>query len=92
MAQKIGILAADSVLIPIIIGKGDGTASLAFDASNQATSLNQEVRQVFLVHLQVRKTPVAVTVYTSREAAGEENTKAMNSENDDEKVDDEAEV
>ena len=31
---------------------------------------NQEVKQVFLVHLQIRK--MAVTVYTSEEAANED--------------------
>ena len=77
MVQKIGILAADTVLIPIIIGRMAPDA-----AANQAISPNQDVRQVFLVHLQVRKMPVAVTVYASKEAAGEESPKVVDSENE----------
>ena len=77
MVQKIGILAADSVLIPIIIGR------MAPDsAANQATSPNQDVQQVFLVHIQVREMPVAVTLYASKETAGEESPKVVDSENE----------
>ena len=75
LEQKIGILAADSVLIPIMIGNDYGVV-VTPQATEERTSAaaahcqNQEVKQVFLVHLQIRK--MAVTVYTSEEAANED--------------------
>ena len=65
--QKIRILASDSLLIPILIGHdGIVVSNMEDDSTDKA---NQECKQVFLVHLQVRK--MAVTVYTSEEFAGE---------------------
>ena len=81
MAQKIGILAADSVFIPIII---DNEGVIVSDAAEQATFLNQEVKQVFLVHLQVRK--MSVTVYTSKEYGAEDARQPVNSDNDNEEM------
>ena len=83
LEQKIGILAADSVLIPIMIGNDYGVV-VSPEASDERSSVapahcqNQEVKQVFLVHLQIRK--MAVTVYTSEEAANEDSKPAVNDE------------
>ena len=58
MNQKICILSSDSVLIPIWVGH----TGIVSEPTDSHQSL-QEIKQVYLVHLQIGK--MAVTVYTS---------------------------
>ena len=63
--QKIGILSSDSVLIPILIGKQSGTLTVINDNLDESAEAPFEVKQAYLVHLQISK--MAVTVHTSED-------------------------
>ncbi len=64
--QKIGILASDSVFVPITLG---GSGEEIVTKSADSASKPAEMKQVYLVHLEVSK--MAVTVYTNEEFAEE---------------------
>lgn len=67
MDQIIGILSSDSLLVPIIIGSNGAVVN----ESAKTYVSHQNMKQVYLVHLQVGK--MAVTVYTSKEFAEDVN-------------------
>ncbi len=75
--QKIGILASDSVFVPITLG-GSGE-EIVTKYADQA-SKPAEMKQVYLVHLEVSK--MAVTVYTNEEFAEEKDTQQTGNDDD----------